>query len=159
MGFQKKPHPAMIHNETSYYVRQIEIWQFHKTLCGCQQDWYVQGGWDWEQNLKISFYEIRGQNSSVPEFKEIELMEALKHMRPKYGAPGPDDISPPFLKNFGPNTIKLLRKFNISLTTGNIPQVWRNANIISFLKANKPHSDLRSFRPAILKLGKIYPWG
>jgi len=74
------------------------------------------------RNLKTSLRELRGQNSSVPEFTEDGLREALRNMRP-------DNISPPLFKNLGPNAIKLLLHiFNLSLTTGNIPQVWRNAN-------------------------------
>ena len=97
-------------------------------------------------NLKISLRELRGQNSCVPEFTEDELREALRNMRPK-GPPGPDDISPPLLKNLDSNAIKLLLHIlNLSLTTENIPQVWRNANIIPILKANKLPSDLGSFR-------------
>ena len=106
------------------------------------------------RNLKISLCELRGQNNSVPEFTEDELRE---NMRPK-GAPGPDDICPPFLKNLGPSAIKyLLHIFNLSLKTGNIPQVWRNANIFPLLKANKPPSDLGYFRPISLTscVGKL----
>ena len=108
------------------------------------------------RNLKTSLGELRGQNSSVPQFTEDELREALKNMRQKR-APGPDDISPPLLKNLCPNAIKLLHIFNISITTGNIPQVWRNVNIIPLLKANKPSSDLGSFRPISLTscVGKL----
>ena len=51
-------------------------------------------------------------------------------MRPKE-ASRPDDISPPLVKNLGTNAIKLrCHMFNISLTTGNIPKVWRNTNIL-----------------------------
>ena len=65
-------------------------------------------------NTSISLRELRGQNSSVPEFTEDELREALSKMRSK-GAPGPDDISPRFLKNLGPYAIKLLFLiFNLS---------------------------------------------
>ena len=82
------------------------------------------------KNLKIPFPDLVGQISSVPEFTEDELREALKNMRPKE-ASRPDDISPPLVKNLGTNAIKLrCHMFNISLTTGNIPKVWRNTNIL-----------------------------
>ena len=35
------------------------------------------------KNLKIPFPDLVGQISSVPEFTEDELREALKNMRPK----------------------------------------------------------------------------
>ena len=52
-------------------------------------------------------------------------------------------ISPTLHKNIGSNAIKfLLHIFNLSLTNGNIPQVWHKAKIIPLLKANKPLSVL-----------------
>ena len=99
------------------------------------------------KNFKISLRELRIQISSVPDFTQDELSEALKIVRSKW-APGPNNISSPLLKNLSPNTIKLLlHMFNFSLTTWNIPQVWCNANIIPLRKANKLPSDLWSFRP------------
>ena len=68
-------------------------------------------------------------------------------MRLKW-APRSHDIFPPLIKSLGPNAIKLL--LHISLTTGNVPQVWCKANIIPLLKANKLPSDLGSFRPISL---------
>ena len=66
-------------------------------------------------------------------------------MQPR-GAPGSEDIFPPLLRNLGPNAIKvLLHIFNLSLTTGNISQVWLNANIVPLLKVKKPPSDLGFF--------------
>ena len=67
------------------------------------------------RNLEISFRELWGLNSSVPEFSEDELREALRNMRPK-GVPGPDYIAPPLLKNLGPNAIKLFHIFNLYFT-------------------------------------------
>ena len=57
-----------------------------------------------------------------------ELRETLSNMRPK-GAPGPDNISHPLLKNLGPYAIKLrLHVFNLSLTVDNWSAVdnWSN---------------------------------
>ena len=69
----------------------------------------------------------------------------------KKGACGPDDIPPSFFKNLGPAALEeLLRIFNLSLSSGSCPQIWRNAIIIPLLKAGKPASDLASFRPISL---------
>ena len=92
--------------------------------------------------------------STAPEpaepFTMKELTKAIRRMKTK-GAAGPDDIPPSFIKNFGPLALeKLLEIFNISLTNGACPQVWRNAIIIPLLKANKPASKLESFRPISL---------
>ena len=151
------PNEAMIHNDRCITSDKRKADIFIKHYAGVSKIDMSKEDRTENRNLKISLRELRGQNSSVPEFTEDELREALNNMRPK-GAPGPDDISPPLLKNLGPYAIKLLLHiFNLSLTTGNIPQVWRNANIIPLLKANKPPSDLGSFRPISLTscVGKL----
>ena len=82
---------------------------------------------------------------------EGELSEALKY-ESKKGFQARQHLPSP-LKNLGRSAIKLLLHiFNISFTTGNIPQVLRNANIISLLNANKPPFDLGYFRLVNLQL-------
>ena len=89
-------------------------------------------------------------NSQIPPFTLPELRNAIYKMKPR-GAPGPDRIPPSFLKHLGPKAQqKLLDLYNISLITAATPQSWRNATIIPLLKANKPASELASFRPISL---------
>ena len=85
-----------------------------------------------------------------PEFTMQELKTAIGKMRRK-GAPGPDDIAPAFLKELGPVALsELLAICNISVRTSNCPHLWKIAMIIPLLKANKPASDLASYRPVSL---------
>ena len=45
---------------------------------------------------------------------------------------------------------KLLQIFNKCLTSGDVPQPWKNATIIPLLKNGKPASALASYRPISL---------
>ena len=87
---------------------------------------------------------------STPNFSLTELNTALSNMKSR-GAPGPDNISPPLLKHLGPGALMaLLRIFNASLHSGEIPQMWRSAIIVPVLKAGKPPSQQSSYRPISL---------
>ena len=92
------------------------------------------------RNLQISLRELWGQNSCVPYFTEDEIREAFKNMLPKR-APVPDNISPPLLKNLGPNAIKLLHIFNLSLMTENPLDRWMSPSTLGI------QSRLPSSRP------------
>ena len=86
----------------------------------------------------------------IPVFTMVELKSAISKMRRK-GAPGPDDITPAFLKELGPLALQeLLELSNLSLRNAECPQGWRDATIIPLLKAGKPASDLASYRPVSL---------
>ena len=79
-----------------------------------------------------------------------ELTKAISKMKSK-GAPGPDDVPPSFLKALAPSALKeLLAIFNASFKNAACPQVWKNATIIPLLKANKPPSEMASYRPISL---------
>ena len=83
-------------------------------------------------------------------FTMVELKSAISKMRRK-GAPGPDDITPAFLKELGPAALQeLLELSNLSLRSSVYPQGWRDATIIPLLKAGKLPSDLASYRPVSL---------
>ena len=86
----------------------------------------------------------------IPDFTLEELQKAITKMRRK-GAPGPDDITPAFLKELGPLALReLLGICNQSLRDAECPQAWRNAIIIPLLKSGKSPSDLASYRPVSL---------
>ena len=90
------------------------------------------------------------KNPEGPAFTIGELKKAIRKMKGK-GAAGPDDIPPSFLKNLGDGALDiLLQIFNLSLSSGVCPQIWRNAIIIPLLKAGKQASQLESFRPISL---------
>ena len=79
-----------------------------------------------------------------------ELTCALKKMRRK-GAEGPDGIPPAFLQELGPKGLQaLLDIINQSFREASCPQLWRNAIIVALLKAEKPASELGSYRPISL---------
>ena len=89
-------------------------------------------------------------HEEVTPYTMAELRKAIKKIRLK-GAPGPDNIPPSFLKNLGERAMQeLLEIFNLSLSTSDLPQIWRNAIIIPLLKQGKPASNLASFRPISL---------
>ena len=80
----------------------------------------------------------------------LELKAAIRKMKRK-GAPGDDDIPPPFLKELGPKALKeLLDICNASFLHADVPQTWRHAVIIPLLKNAKPASDVESYRPISL---------
>ena len=86
----------------------------------------------------------------IPEFTMAELKAAIGKMRRK-AAPGPDDITPAFLKELGPVALtELLAICNLSLRSSECPQWWRDAIIIPLLKAAKSPSELASYRPVSL---------
>ena len=92
------------------------------------------------------------------DFTLPELKKAIAKMKRK-GAAGPDEIPPSFLKELGPLALEeLLQIYNISFQTATVPQLWRLATIIPLLKANKPASELGSFRPISLTscLAKLF---
>ena len=100
--------------------------------------------------LKERIRDLRSARESTPDISMRELRRAIAAMKPR-GAPGPDRISPSFLKHLGPKALThLLRLLNLCLGKGYTPQAWRNAIIIPLLKANKPPSELGSFRPISL---------
>lgn len=83
-------------------------------------------------------------------FSMSELEQAISQMKKK-SAPGPDEITPRFLKALGPLAKEfLLQCFNSSWEEGSLPQEWRNATIIPLLKNGKPASSLDSYRPVSL---------
>ena len=83
-------------------------------------------------------------------FSMLELKSAIRKMKRK-GAPGDDDIPPPFLKELGPKALKeLLDICNASFLHADVPQTWRHAVIIPLLKNAKPASDVESYRPISL---------
>ena len=71
-------------------------------------------------NFKISLRELRGKISSVPDFTEGELREALKICE-QNGVPCPT-TSPLHFLNISAS-IKLLHILNLFLKTGDIPEV------------------------------------
>ena len=91
-----------------------------------------------------------GEKKACQDFSMKDLQAAIRKMRRK-GAPGPDDIPPAFLKELGPEALKvLLGIYNESFWNAACPQIWRTAIIVPLLKAGKPSGALKSYRPVSL---------
>ena len=84
------------------------------------------------------------------EITEEQVYKAIKQAKASR-ALGPDNIATIHLKHLGPFGIKYLTTiFNISLTTSNIPDIWKSSNIIPLLKPGKPAEESTSYRPVSL---------
>ncbi|KAH8616317.1 putative RNase H putative (RNA dependent DNA polymerase) [Trypanosoma vivax] len=81
---------------------------------------------------------------------EAELDIALRELS-SGTAPGDDEIHCEELKQLGRASRRcILRLFNYSLRTGQVPAKWRQGIIVPLLKPNKPANSMASFRPVTL---------
>lgn len=79
-----------------------------------------------------------------------ELQTALKKLR-THKSPGSDGISNEMLKHLGNTTVlKLLDVLNLSWETGQLAQIWREADMIPILKKGKDRKKAASYRPISL---------
>eukprot|EP00664_Eupelagonemidae_sp_cell27_P010714 gene10714-gene1117 len=79
-----------------------------------------------------------------------ELQQALDSAAPGK-APGPDGIPYEFYQQMGPQGKKyLLRTFNASWTTGEVPNAWRRSKIVPLHKHGKDPALPKSYRPVAL---------
>ena len=66
-------------------------------------------------------------------------------------AVGPDGLATPHIKHLGPLGLSYLTNlFNLSVANNDIPQVWKQANIIPILKPGKLANQGDSYRPISL---------
>ncbi|KAG8341477.1 hypothetical protein TRVL_07693 [Trypanosoma vivax] len=80
----------------------------------------------------------------------IELYVALRELSSDT-APGDDEIHCEELKQLGRvSRTCVLRLFNCSFRTGQVPTKWRHGIIVPLLKPNKAVSSMAYFRPAAL---------
>ena len=78
-----------------------------------------------------------------------DVYEILRKIKPSK-APGPDGISGHVLKNCCTTLgLPLSMLFNLSYQTGQIPQEWRNANVVPIHK-KKDKSNVENYRPISL---------
>ena len=79
-----------------------------------------------------------------------ELKKALNKLKKKK-APGPDNKTNEMLQHLGNTALqKLLDIFNLSWDNGELPQIWKEANMIPILKKGKNKSKAVSYRPISL---------
>ena len=90
-------------------------------------------------------------------FCSEELEEALSSLKDKK-SPGPDKITNEMLKHLGPKAKgKLLEIYNNSWQKEQVPQIWREANMMPIHKPGKEKKDPNSYRPISLTscIGKL----
>ena len=97
-------------------------------------------------DIDINFTE----NSSYEMFiTPSDVYEILRKVKPSK-APGPDGISGHVLKNCCTTLgLPLAMLFNLSYRTGQIPQEWKNANVVPIHK-KKDKSNVENYRPISL---------
>jgi hypothetical protein len=97
---------------------------------------------------------MSAQNRSFREMEEIVISEdgirkQLQELDP-HKAPGPDGISPRVLRELAPEIAPILRViFESSLTTGEVPQDWKDANVTPIFKKGE-HYEPANYRPVSL---------
>ena len=85
----------------------------------------------------------------LPPISKYEIKSALKKMK-NNKAPGPDDIIIEYVKMGGPKLLGYLEKlFNDCLDKGEIPQAWKNADVIILYKKGD-REDIKNYRPISL---------
>ncbi|KAH8614742.1 putative Reverse transcriptase (RNA dependent DNA polymerase) [Trypanosoma vivax] len=90
------------------------------------------------------------RHSTFQHIIEAELEVALRELS-SGTAPGDDEIHCEELKRLGRVSRRcILRPFNYSLRTGQVPAKWRQGIIVPPLKPNKPANSMASFRPMTL---------
>ena len=90
-------------------------------------------------------------------FNMKELQEALDALKINK-SPGPDQITNDMLKQLGEKAkAAMLDIFNNSWKTGDVPQIWRDANMIPIHKKGKDKYKTSSYRPISLTscIGKV----
>ena len=79
-----------------------------------------------------------------------ELKKAVNKLKKKK-APGPDNITNEMLQHLGNTALqKLLDIYNLSWKKGELPQIWKEANMIPILKKGKNKTKAVSYRPISL---------
>ena len=89
-----------------------------------------------------------GQRSDARQpFSSQEMLDQLRRMKAKK-APGMDGVCTEHLLHLGPlSQDALLRIFNMSWHSAEVPSIWRRAVIIPISKVGKDPQDVSSYRP------------
>ncbi|KAF0298220.1 RNA-directed DNA polymerase from mobile element jockey [Amphibalanus amphitrite] len=83
-------------------------------------------------------------------FSRQEMLDQMRKMKNKK-APGMDGVCTEHLRHLGPLAQEvMLRLFNLSWRSAEVPSVWRRAVIIPIPKAGKDPQDVTSYRPISL---------
>lgn len=83
-------------------------------------------------------------------FADADTINAIRRAKSS-SAVGPDGMSMIHLKHFGRRAISYLTNlFNLSVSSSNIPSIWKKAHILPVPKPNKPALISTSYRPISL---------
>ena len=104
-----------------------------------------------EETRKLNETKMRDDNSVINKDFVYHEMETCIRQCKKNKSPGQDRIHYEMLLNL-PKTSKkaILRLYNRTWTNGQLPDNWKHAIIVPFLKENKEASDPNSYRPIAL---------
>ena len=84
------------------------------------------------------------------DFSLQELNDALESLK-NNKSPGPDKITNEMLQHLGPIAkAKLLEIYNNSWKKGQVPQIWKEANMMPVHKPGKKRNEASSYRPISL---------
>ena len=98
-----------------------------------------------KQKLKFTSDYTESYNSK---FSLTELNDALAKAHDS--SPGPDDIHYQLLKHLPSSSLTILLEIYNILATGNIPNSWQEATVITIPKPDKDHTDPSNYRPIAL---------
>ena len=81
---------------------------------------------------------------------DLDIVKAIRQMN-RNSAPGPDGIHPKFITKIYSYLIKPLKQiFNVSLSTGIVPDTWKFSEVIPIYKNNRKPNQAASYRPVSL---------
>ena len=81
---------------------------------------------------------------------DLDIIKAIRRMN-RNSAPGPDGIHPKFVTKIYTYLIKPLKRiFNVSLSTGTVPDSWKINEVIPIYKNNRKPNNSASYRPVSL---------
>lgn len=94
--------------------------------------------------------------NDIPYIQPYEVCQKLLSLKTNKAA-GPDNLSARILREFAYElAVPITKRFNLSLSTGSVPSVWKDSNIIPVPKVSKPlgEGDTRpiSLTPILAKV-------
>jgi hypothetical protein len=151
-----------INDEGQSRGSKITLVEGGKTHTGKQAADHLANNFARDCNINVSSYQQHSVRDQQPDDNEQDLAEtalmnspilqseldlAISKLKNKK-SPGPDGVTNEMIKNLGSAAMKkLLEIMNISWTSGNIPQGWREATMVPILKAGNDSTSANSYRP------------
>ena len=158
---QKRPRPTALKVDNKMIVDDAEKAEiFADTLAGNSQNHTLPEKFR-KQRENTKFTEPLHDNSKDfnREILFSELKAAVNHVGSQDKAAGIDMVSYPMIAHLPDSFLRIiLTIFNELFAQDIVPQVWKEATVITLHKEGKPRHDPTSYRPISLTshLGKIY---